>query len=84
MWLIYLLAEVGGAASRVGGCGLLDMKDIELCQLPVVTERGEGGSPEHTARDVGNWRRRQGEGGGMEGGEEEERVYRMGWKILRN
>ena len=30
------------------------MQDVELGQLPMVTETGEGGPPEHVARNISN------------------------------
>ena len=36
------------------GCGLLDVKDVELGQLPMVTETRERSSPVDTAGQLGN------------------------------
>ena len=50
----HLLSEAGSAAASAGGCGLLNVQDIELCQLSMVTETGEGGPPKHVARNIGS------------------------------
>ena len=39
-------------------CGLLDVKDVELGQLPMVTETRERSSPVDTAGQLRHWRER--------------------------
>ena len=43
---------------RTRGCGLLDVKDVELGQLPMVTETRERSSPVDTAGQLRHWRER--------------------------
>ena len=50
----HLSTEIGGASPLIGGCGLFNVEDVELNQLPVVTEGGEAMTPENTVRNVRN------------------------------
>ena len=45
----------GIVAMGISGCGFLDVEDIELGQLPMVTETGEWSSPVDTAGHLCNW-----------------------------
>ena len=56
---LYLVAVVcRDVAMRTRGCGLLDVKDVELGQLPMVTETRERSSPVDTAGQLRHWRER--------------------------
>ena len=50
----YFFAEIGGTGLWVGG---LYMEYVELCQLAVVTQTGEGTAPKHITRYISNWRK---------------------------
>ena len=43
-------------AMGLSGCGFLDVEDIELGQLPMVTETGEWSPPVDTAGHLRNWK----------------------------
>ena len=50
-----LLTEAGGGSSgRV--LHWLNVEDIELLELTIVTQGGEGGPPVHVAGHLSNWR----------------------------
>ena len=49
-----LFTEVGTAAMGASGCGFLDVEDVELGQLSMVTETVEWSSPVNTAGNISN------------------------------
>ena len=55
----YFFAEIGGTGLRLRRLWLggLYMEYIELCQLAVVTQTGEGTAPKHITRYISNWRK---------------------------
>ena len=51
-----LVCMAGGiVAMGISGCGFLNVEDVKLGQLPMVTETGEWSSPVDTAGHFCNW-----------------------------